>query len=60
MAQDSDVTAIAEAPVAAHATVAETKEPELELPIRQSSFGTVTPGQTLTGKQEHCALFLPR
>lgn len=59
MAQDSDVTPSAEAAASAATTTTDAVETK-ELPIRQNSFGTAAPGQTLTGKQEHCALCLPR
>ncbi|KAH0601019.1 hypothetical protein MHUMG1_02020 [Metarhizium humberi] len=52
MAQDSDVTPSAEAAASAATATADAVETK-ELPIRQTSFGTAAPGQTLTGKQEH-------
>ncbi|KAK8930348.1 PX domain-containing protein [Metarhizium anisopliae] len=52
MAQDSDVTPSAEAAASAVTTTTDAVETK-ELPIRQTSFGTAAPGQTLTGKQEH-------
>ncbi|KFG86686.1 PX domain protein [Metarhizium anisopliae] len=52
MAQDSDVTPSAEAAASAATTTTDAVETK-ELPIRQNSFGTAAPGQTLTGKQEH-------
>ncbi|EFY98533.1 DUF3818 domain protein [Metarhizium robertsii] len=52
MAQDSDVTPSAEAAASAATTTTDAVETK-ELPIRQTSFGTAAPGQTLTGKQEH-------
>jgi hypothetical protein len=55
MTQDSHVEPTAGAAAAPDIT---TEPKELQLPIRQSSFGTAAPGQTLTGKQEHCALLL--
>ncbi|KAF5134178.1 PX domain-containing protein [Metarhizium anisopliae] len=52
MAQDSDVTPSAEAAASAATTTTDAVETK-ELVIRQTSFGTAAPGQTLTGKQEH-------
>ncbi|QLI66080.1 uncharacterized protein G6M90_00g012020 [Metarhizium brunneum] len=55
MAQDSDVTPSAEVAASAATTTTTTTDAveAKELPIRQTSFGTAAPGQTLTGKQEH-------